>query len=254
MFDVMQQSLHNQTYKNWKALFISERESENDNIKEVDVTGEYNLSNIYLRPDVVAYLNDCDYMVKLDDDDVILPHTLEIASKFNFDCYCDLYHTFYDVSSSLLTQQKRSWIAATCIHKKEHAVMDQKKNDRAENFINSIFYGEHGRDWIAYYKNKNILYANRNTPLYVRVISPTSITAGAKKFPIKTIDDIDMEHYYVYLKQFGAWNNLTINEFIKYKNQLIIDWKAFSGKTVSSIPNILLCQKIKERIKYILNI
>ena len=253
MFEVMQQSLLDQSYKNWKALFIGEKEEVSGNIKEVDITNTSDLSNIYLRPDVVDYINDCDYIVKLDDDDVILPNSLQLATKLEFDCYCDLYHTFYDVSSGLVTQQKRNWIAATCIHKKEHAIIHQNGLHIADNFIDSLFYGEHGKDWIGYYKNKNIVYANRNSPVYVRVLSPTSITAGAKKFPVQKIEDIDINHYYQYLKEFGAWNDKRILLFNVYKKQLNNYWKSFSGIEIKKIPNISLFQKSKDKVKYILN-
>ena len=71
MFEVMQQSLLDQSYKNWKALFIGEKEEVSGNIKEVAVLNENDLSEVYLRKDVLDYIKDCDYIVKLDDDDVI---------------------------------------------------------------------------------------------------------------------------------------------------------------------------------------
>lgn len=253
MFDIMQQSLLSQTYKNWTALFIGEQERTNGNIKEVAIEKREDLAQLYLRVDVIQYINDCDYIIKLDDDDIILPHTLQIASTLVFDCYADAYHTFYDVSSSIVTQQKRSWIAATCIHKKEHAMMHQNGKHKADNFIDSIFYGEHGKDWIGYYKNKNIVYSSRKKPLYVRVLSPTSITAGAKNFPVKTMKDIDMTHYYQYLKQFGAWNKTAIKSFYLYKTELANAWTTFSNRELQVIPNISFSQKIKEKIKYIFN-
>jgi hypothetical protein len=253
MFGIMQESLHKQTYKHWKALFIGEKEALAGKIKEVDITKSNDLSNIYLRTDVLEYINECDYIVKLDDDDVILPKTLEIASKFEFDCYCDAYHTFYDITSASLTQQKRSWIAATCIHRKEHAIMHQNGKQIADNFIHSIFYGEHGRDWINYYKHKNLIYAKRNNPLYVRILSPTSITAGAKVFPVKSMNDVDMNDYYNYLKEFGAWNKFSISEFDFFKYELSTHWEAFSGTKTSPVPGISFFEKLKAKVKYALN-
>jgi len=249
LFEIMQRSLHNQTYPNWKALWIGENERIDGRIKEVAIKKREDLSSVYLRKDVLDYINDCDYIIKLDDDDIIMPYVLEKASLLNFDCYCDLYHTFYDISSGILTQQKRAWIAATCIHKKEHAMTHQNGFEVAENFINSIFYGEHGRDWIAYYKNKSIIYSDRNYPIYVRVLSPTSITAGANKFPLQSIDDVDLNQYNNYLLQFGSWINMNLKEFNNYKVELKMAWEEFSHFKLHPIKGIKFTTKLKDIIK-----
>ncbi len=252
LFNVMQNSMHQQTYTNWKALWIGESENENAKIKEVAILKKEDLSTIYLREDVLDYLNDCDYIIKLDDDDIILPNTLSQASIIDFDCYADAYHTFYDISSGCLTQNKRPWIAATCIHKKEHAMMHQTKSIKAENFINSIFYGEHGKDWINYYKNKHIVYCDKSSPIYVRVLSPSSITAGAKKFPLTSITDVDMNLYYKYLKTFGIWNTIKLESFNSFKKDLSNAWQNFSQKNQSPIIGISIKEKIKYTLKTLL--
>lgn len=245
----MQKSLYNQSYTNWKALWIGEKEFEDDHIKEVKVNGKNELSYVYSRKDVLDYINDCDYIVKLDDDDIILPNTLQIASQLDFDCYCDAYHTFYDISSGVLTQQNRPWIASTCIHKKEHALIHQNGEKRADNFINSLFYGNHAKDWIAFYKSKKIIYADKKNPVYVRILSPTSITAGAKTFPVKSVNDIDMTHYYKYLKEFGVWHNVVLNQFEQFKNDLSANWYNFSHLKQSPIKGISFFEKTKAKIK-----
>jgi hypothetical protein len=252
LIETMEQSLHAQTYTNWKALWIGENEREDNKIKEVVFTKGTSLADIYARPDVLEYINDCDYIVKLDDDDIIMPYTLERDLQHDFDVYCDNYHTFYDCSSGVLTQQKRPWIASTCIHKKEHAWSKQKGEGKAENFVNSLFYGSHGRDWIAYYADKKMVFAQPEYPVYVRVLSPTSKTAGAKTFPVKAIEDIDMNQYYQYLKEFGAWSNKDIIYFDKFKPNLEKGWIDFSGIPIQPIKGISVLVKIKEKIKSII--
>ena len=251
LIDIMQKSLYEQSYTNWKALWIGEKEFQDSKIKEVEVVDKKTLSEIYLRKDVIEYINDCDYIIKLDDDDIILPNTLQVASKLDFDCYCDAYHTFYDISSGIITQQKRNWIASTCIHKKEHAFKNFSPEILHSNFINSLFYGDHGRDWINYYKTKNIIYTSKENPVYVRVLSPTSITAGAKIFPVKLISNIDMPTYYNYLKNFGTWNLSTIKSFKIFQDDLRKNWESFSGMKQSKIPNIPFIEKLKTKIKAI---
>jgi glycosyltransferase involved in cell wall biosynthesis len=248
LIDTMEKSLHAQTYTNWKALWIGEQEREENKIKEVVCTDKQGFTALYARQDVLDYINDCDYLVKLDDDDIIMPYTLEKGLNHEFDVYCDQYHTFYDCSSGTLTQQKRPWIASTCIHKKEHAWMNQNGVGKAENFINSLFYGSHGRDWIAYYSDKKIVYAEPEMPVYVRVLSPTSITAGAKKFPVLTNEDIEMSAYFDYIKQFGDWHSAHIQGFDAFKSDLERGWVNFSQTPLQPIKGITWQDKIKEKL------
>ncbi len=252
LIESMEKSLHAQTYTNWKALWIGEKESNDGKIKEVVLEDKKNLSAVYARQDVMDYINDCDYIVKLDDDDIILPNILELASNHDFDCYFDQYHTFYDISSNTLTQQKRNWIASTCIHKKEHALKNIENDENASNFANSLFYGNHARDWIAFYKDKKIIHSDRNNPIYIRVLSPTSITAGARKFPVTSFADIDMEHYYQYLKQFGAWNNYNVKQFEPFKKDLKANWENFAKQAQSPIKGISFFEKAKSKIRDII--
>jgi hypothetical protein len=226
---LMQQSLEDQTYIHWKSLRIGEEEFDNGKIKIVNRFSVKTLFDLYAREDLKALIDWADYIVKVDDDDIVLPHTLELASQLEFDCYCDRFHTFYDFSTGRTTQQSRSWIAATCIHKKEHAITLNKGTSIAENFSQSLFYGEHGVDWIAYYHSKKIVYAHPTTPVYVRILSPTSQSAGAKIYPVSSTRDADMNAYRNYVRRFGSWNYYPIRNWSAYPAQLKILWERFSS-------------------------
>jgi hypothetical protein len=167
LLEVMDESLKAQTYTEWKALRIGEEERTEGPIQTIDTASADSLRSVYLRPDEKALIDWADYVVKLNDDDIILPHTLEIASKLEFDLYGDRFHTFHDITTDRTTQQQRPWIAATCMHKKEHAITLNRGEGVADNFINSLFYGEHGRDWIAYYAKRNVIFAQPTTPDFV---------------------------------------------------------------------------------------
>ena len=106
LFELMKLSLYQQTYENWRALWLGEEESDDGKIKMVDISENGSLSKVYLRDDVSKLIKEADFLIKLDDDDIILPKTLEKASSLEFDCYCDKFHTFYDVVRGRLTQQK----------------------------------------------------------------------------------------------------------------------------------------------------
>jgi hypothetical protein len=249
LIETMEKSLHAQTYPHWRALWIGENEREDDKIKEIAYSKNNPLKEVYTRADVLEFINDCDYLVKLDDDDIIMPYTLERGLQHDFDVYCDNYHTFYDCSSGVLTQQKRPWIASTCIHKKEHAWAKQIGEGQADNFVNSLFYASHGRDWITFYANKKIVYAQPEFPVYVRVLSPTSITAGAKTFPVKSIADIELKQYHKYLRQFGIWSPQNITAFDQFRPLLENGWKLFSHLPLRPIKGIFWFDKLKVKIR-----
>jgi hypothetical protein len=251
LLELMDESLKEQTYTEWKALRIGEEERSDGPIQMVDAASAESLRAVYERADVKALIDWADYIVKLDDDDIILPHTLEIASQLEFDCYADRFHTFHDLTTGLTTQQMRPWIAATCIHKKEHAITLNRGEGVADNFINSLFYGEHGRDWIAYYANRNIRFAHPTTPVYVRVLSPSSKSSGAVVFPAHSLGDIDMQAYEMYVRGFGSWNTYRIENFLDYLPRLASIWRTFSGENPQKKRESSIVLKLKEWLKYL---
>ena len=250
LLELMAESLKAQTYTEWKALRIGEEERTEGPIQTVDAASAESLRAVYLRPDVKALIDWADYLVKLDDDDIILPHTLEIASKLEFDLYADRFHTFHDLTTGRTTQQQRPWIAATCIHKKEHAITLNRGDGIADNFINSLFYGEHGRDWIAYYSKRNIIFAHTTTPVYVRVLSPSSKSSGAIVFPAHSLADVDLQAYAAYVRGFGSWNHYPIRNVASYLPKLRKVWCAFSQRGLERVPRASVVLRVKELVRY----
>jgi hypothetical protein len=250
LLELMDESLKAQTYTEWKALRIGEEERTDGPIQTVDASNAESLRAVYLRPDVKALIDWADYMVKLDDDDIILPHTLELASKLEFDLYADRFHTFHDLTTGRTTQQLRPWIAATCIHKKEHAITLNRGDGVADNFINSLFYGEHGRDWIAYYAKRNIRFAHPTTPVYMRVLSPSSKSSGAVVFPAHSLADVNLQAYAAYVRGFGSWNHYPIRNFASYLPKLQKIWCAFSQRGLERVPCASIVLRVKEIVRY----
>lgn len=255
LFGFYLEALHAQTYRNWKVLAIGEEESEQQNIKTVKLDASSReaipakLAEIYERRDVCNYLESSDYIVKLDDDDVISPTILENASLLDFDVYHDDWHTFYDISSGMLTQEFRSWIPSTCIHATRHALAPI--NDGPRNYYsNSVLYTDHSKVWHTYYRDKHIVKAKREHPVYLRILSPTSITAGAKKAPILALSDIDFNQYYTYLKSFGYWHGTSAHDFDAYKAQLSKIWMDFSGSSQEPIRGISSLDAISDKFFY----
>lgn len=246
LFFLMQKSLENQTYPHWKALWIGEKEQlVTPRILEVDASEKNKLQSIYLRKDVLQWMNDAEYLVKLDDDDLILPRSLEYISGKSFDICYDRWHTFFDIVTGSLTRQKRTWMASTCIHRKEHAIRNPYNHQPSENFIHSVFYSDHSKTWHVYYRNKRMLPTSHYHPLYVRVLSPTSITA---RFNGSTYDN--MENYFNYLTTFGSWFRSSIKDFdFLYENLIGIRRKYFPHVSEKKISAPVL-RKWKEYFQY----
>lgn len=253
LIDGYMRALKNQTYDRWKVLIIGEEEKEDEFIKVVYANQETNfkeqLKQIYEREDVKRCLADADYILKLDDDDVISPDILRKLSKEDFDVYFDQYHTFYDITSGRSSQKYRNWIAATCIHKASHAMSKYDPNGEDNFYTNSLFYQDHSKAWLSYYQDKKIVIADKAHPLYTRILSPTSITAGSNK--VSNLSEIDFTPYKSYLDGFGQWDD-HIEWFQVYTDFYEQQWRSFSGRDFVEYQFSNQQNKLKRLIKKLL--
>jgi len=227
LFDLYKDSLNAQSYPNWEALLIGEEEKKQGRIifKQTDavskgdklkVAYEYLLS-LEVKPD---------YIIRLDDDDLISQYALEYAAKHEFDCCSDLYHTFYDIASGLVSQQHRDWLPNTIIHKYEHAVAAYGDSGQP------LFSQDHSQAWHRYYADKKIHFVPKKHPVYLRILSPTTITSKIDPLLSGKFESIDMNAYSAYLKGFGKWRRFNLNDFEYYHPQLLKAWETFSGQTI----------------------
>ena len=201
------QSLINQSYASWKAIVVC------DDLDEPSIDDRI----IYLKSSVqkkgekinkaIDYIISqkirVDFVIRLDDDDLIMPTTLEDSLKFNFDVYADRYHTFYDLSSGLLSIDKRKWLANTVIHKQSHAF--KICDDTGLHVINH----DHSLKWHEYYNSKMIVYSKKTSPVYIRVLNPVSVSAG------------ESNDYDNYLSFFGNWKYNAPESFMLYSKLLL---------------------------------
>ncbi|MEW6470456.1 MAG: hypothetical protein AB1458_16200 [Bacteroidota bacterium] len=240
LIDCYFQALLGQTYPDWKGLILGEEERDEGRFRYVrlsDGTSEQKwreILDIFQRPDIKALLEGSDYIVKLDDDDIISPHVLADVSEKQFDCCYDSYHTFYDISSGQIGQQLRPWIASTCIHRKEHALASYKGEGCSG--VGNLLYSDHSKSWHNYYKDKKVIVADKSSPVYLRVLSPTSVTAGAAGNAVHKAEDISFEKYYAYLRSFGRWGAAEISSFAPYYPILSKAWAEFSKFEQKAIP------------------
>jgi hypothetical protein len=240
LIDIYFKALNDQTYGEWKVIVFGEGERAEDKFHYFhlpDGTREERFAatkELLAKSSVKTLFSEADYVIKLDDDDIIAPGLLERLKTFDGDLYYDLYHTFIDSSSGTITQQRRSWVASTCVHKTKHILSDW--NGPGASAVGNLLYSDHSKAWHVYYRDKKIVAAEKNNPVYLRVLSPTSITSGAKSGPPQSIDDVSMEDYYKYLRSFGNWNKANTNLFDEYLPGLAVAWKKFSGAPQKALP------------------
>ncbi len=225
LIDVSMRSLLAQTSNEWEALLLGEEEKTEGNCRFINSpfpTKEEKLH--YVVDQLLAEKNKPEYIIRFDDDDLIHPQLLERISTLQFDCYADEWHTFYDVSSGKLSSQKRNWLANTIIHKTEHALAQYGEYHyvvKSDLRRPHLLQNDHSKWWHNYYKGKNIVFAPQSDPMYLRVLSPTSFTAGS--------GELNKDEYSVYLNQFGDWNEPIPAAFCTYTDELHEGWKATYG-------------------------
>lgn len=233
LIDIYYKGLLSQTYAHWKVLILGEGNVVDERftvVPLIDGTKEEKFADkkiIYNSEHVVALVNEADYIVKLDDDDVISPTILDHLKNFQGDMYCDRNHCFYNLAGGQITNQKRNWMASTCVHKREHAFAPW--TGEGSSVDGTVLYSEHSKAWQAYYADKKVVIADPKHPVYMRVLSPTSITAGARNKKVNKVGDVDWNGYQTYLSGFGNWQDPSICDFDEYLDSLKQAWRNFGG-------------------------
>lgn len=205
MFHLYKEALLAQEYDAWSALIIGEEDMEAGNFRYIKapekvVTKVQKL--IYATEYIKSLQEKPDYVIRLDDDDLISKYILKDISTMDFDCFADRQHTFYDILSGKIAQQKRGWLANTVIHKFEHAFTSHG----IEQYPLIVY--DHSATWLPYYRDRSLKYASSSKPLYLRILSPTSITGKGNE---GTAEQENNSGYNSYLQKFGEW---------KYRKQL----------------------------------
>lgn len=246
LFHEFLRGLNDQTYTNWQALLIGEEEKKEGNITYAKIKAESKeIKLIYAKEYILNMKVKPDYIIRIDDDDVINPHLLEKLSKIDFDCYADKFHSFYNIVSGKVCQKEKNWLANTVVHKFEHA-MAEIGEDKLP-----LLTCDHSKEWYTYYKDRDLIFAPKKHPVYLRILSPTTVTSGihnsttvgvhdkyeefkSKVIKMKVESDIDFKTYNNYLKGFGRWKYKNMDDFINSTNKLNHVWGSFSGQKRSN--------------------
>jgi len=228
--EITLRSLLNQTSDNWQAILIGEEEKIDGHLIYIKTNAVEKSEKLMT---AFAYLlqlkTKSDFIIRLDDDDIISPFILERVATVEFDCYVDLYHSFYDISSCTISQQKRDWMPNTIIHTFANAMTSYGEKGLP------LFAHDHSKSWHLYYTGKRCLFAPKVHPIYLRVISPSTISSGNNS---QHINAIDFQSYKKHLISFGKWKNFNLSDFQPYKDNLINIWENFSGQKINIKNNL----------------
>lgn len=207
-------ALNNQSYPNWEAILIGDEEKTEGKIKYLKVQAlSKEIKLIFAKEYILNLKEKPDYIIRIDDDDIINPFVLEKISGLEFDCYADNYHAFYDIVSGKISQQNRPWLANTVIHKYEHAMIEYGVDKTP------LFLCDHSKSWHDYYKDKKVIFSSKKHPIYLRVLSPTSITAETN----------ELKSYNLYLKGFGKWKRISLNPFARLVSDIEKSYIGLTG-------------------------
>jgi hypothetical protein len=145
-----------------------------------------------------------DYILRLDDDDILNPKAFQYVNQSKPDVYCDLFHTFINVDSGLIAQQKRPWIPNTAIMKWELAFSNLFLD-------NALLFNFQHTVWHRFVTDSkaSVEYTKKFNPLYLRVLSSASITSRETQ---------SKSGFNQYLAQFGTFEESELRDF---KNNLI---------------------------------
>lgn len=216
-------TLISQIYPGWKALLIGKTnpdDPKNDKFIFLDHEGAKEEKLQKATEYILHNKIECDYIIRLDDDDIFNPVILNELKEKEFDLFVDQYHSFWNVASGLVSQKVMYWFPNTCIHKKEHALatFGSFPPGEYERFKNKpvLIENEHN-DFNHYYSQKhNIIFSKKNDPLYLRSLSSNSITsASATNF-----SDYLNQHGYWKQNKFKSFAFLNKNVITNNNNQL----------------------------------
>ncbi|MCT4581226.1 MAG: hypothetical protein N4A35_07395 [Flavobacteriales bacterium] len=200
-------SLLNQKYKNWKAIIIGESMPENANDPRFIHIKFEDIKEVKLQKATTFIIENnikSEYIIRLDDDDIISDIILEHYKDCKSDIITDLNHWYIDWTSKLTANEFKPWFPNSCIHKSENALAQYGRlaQDYIQQINNNVLLIENNHaEAHHYYRGKTIEFTKKNSPIYLRVLHPESITSLADK------------EYSTYLKKMGDWTNKTPDGF-----------------------------------------
>jgi len=209
--DLSMLSLKSIEYDNYAAIILGEEEKIDGNLIFVKAPNGTKGERLKFAMDYLIAQNiDYEYLCRFDDDDILNPLILTLYKNTKAMCIADKHHAFFDLFTKRCLQTKRTWMANTVFLRKDCATCLMPDG-------RTLIEQDHAEEWMNFFKEKEVKFASKKHPIYLRVLSPTSETAN-----------IDANNYQNYLKSFGNWKNAkTILDFKPLIEKLNIIGKDF---------------------------
>jgi hypothetical protein len=205
-------SLQVQKCNDWQAIVVGDEEKTDGNILYINDSAVLKRDKILA---AIKYISSQEkkpeFLIRFDDDDLISPIALLNIVDKKFDCYTDSFHSYYDIITGRTSQVDWSWFPNTCIHSFKCAT--EKFGEANEPLISL----EHSLTWHKYYQSleKKVMYFPKQSPFYLRIMSPSSITSTNNKE-----DSKDNKNYFDYLLKYGVWKKKAIPDFKELCNEI----------------------------------
>lgn len=201
------ESLLNQNYTNWKTLIIGEDKPLScidQRFIHIKVEGPKELKLQFATKYIKENKVEVDYIIRLDDDDMINPTILDKLKNTQADAIVDLNHWFIEWETKIVSNEFRPWFPNSFFIKKDHALAKYgeltKKNIEIINESVSLIENSHA-SMHNFFIQKQVLFISSSSPIYLRVLNRDSITSNAG------------QTYEAYLSQYGNWSNSIPQDF-----------------------------------------
>jgi hypothetical protein len=228
LFELYKSSLTHQTYTGWSALLLGEEEGKEGNFHYIKCPSQGKNDKLRFVADLIVRMRpQPDFIIRIDDDDVMRPDVLSEVAQLDFDCYGDRWHAFYDVVSGRTSLQERPWLANTIIHKTEHALAPYGDSG------DPLFVHNHFQAWHPYYEGKKVVYADQFSPVYLRLLSPTTYSHNKKNARYSGQLEYDKQEYRKFLKKFGKFNDTMPAGFNIFGSELSVMKARYYGEEPS---------------------
>ena len=224
LFDLMIYGLKNQKSNNWNALLMGEEEKVDGNL--IFLNSEKVLDQDYVKEfrgdpghtdkhhkieialqHIARESKKPKYLIRLDDDDLISPDVIQFIERegMNYDCYADKYQALYNITDAQIALPDLPWLANSVFHKYEHAITV------VPQFNRKLINCSHSDAFHLYYKDKKIYFFPKYEPLYLRILSETSLH-------IKTAETTTYGHH---KRKYGFWFHYQLPSYEAYIQLLI---------------------------------
>lgn len=239
-------NLLNQSYPNWKAILIGEIETKivSPHFIYINFEGhkeeKLQVATAYIGSEKL----EATHLIRLDDDDIFNPTLLEKIRQLDFDLFVDKFQHFWNPDRGLVANKIFYWFPNTCIHKSTHALSQfgtfPSGSYKRFRTVPLLIENEHN-DFHFYYARKNIVYAKKNDPVYLRALNRDSITS---------MEGLDFNNY---LNEHGFWHKNRLPSFLFLNKPCLGKSSTFKQSLYSRVKHALVDFRVLKNYNKVIN-